>query len=318
MNVPRDIVHFIQSLEAIDTELGFEEHVDAAARRVADFLNSSSTNRNGSATGPNITVQYEYPFLTMSETGLWGEQRSSTEIPEACIQMANCHLQLVQRERERAGRRIQEFLHPLSHYMKSPLTAILGYVSLLEDELVGTEDDEVLHFIRRIGGNSRLLVKMIDDLVYLSRLSRAHEEELSVPDIVALSMKSLENQECCSGATVTVQESLPPIRMNRDHALNLFTQLLSNACIHNDAVPVIHIGHVDSEFFVRDSGRGISQDNLVKVFRIFFTTCSKDAGRTGAGLYTVKKILELYGGNIRIESAPGSGTTVYFRTKKRA
>ena len=306
MNVSQELNRFIESLEEIDSELGFVQQVEEAAERIRACLKGKQAA---------LEIQYDYPYLSVVKINTASVIETSDTICETCLLLANHHLHLVRREREKTQQGVHEFLHPLSHYMKSPLTAILGYSSLLEDDLDGTQDEEILHYIRRIGENTKLLVKMIDDLLYISRLNREHEEELPVSVIVSESMKSLEQSENCRSASVTVDEGIPPLHMNRQHALTLFTQLLSNACNHSEKPPTIHIGHRESEFFLRDSGRGISPDNLLKVFRIFFTTSSKETGSTGAGLYIVKKILDLYGGNIRIESSVENGTTVYFRTK---
>ena len=306
MNVSQELNRFIESLDEIDSELGFVQQIEEAAKKVTACLKGKQEA---------LKVQYHYPYLSIIKKKSISDIENSDIVGETCILLANHHLHLVRQEREKAQQNVHEFLHPLSHYMKSPLTAILGYSSLLEDELDGTQDEEILHYIRRIGENTKLLVKMIDDLLYLSRLHRENEEELPVSAIVSESMKLLEQSDGCRNASVTVDECIPPLLMNRQHALALFTQLLSNACNHSEKPPTIHVGYRESEFFLRDNGRGISPDNLLKVFRVFFTTGSKETGSTGAGLYIVKKILDLYGGNIRIESSVGSGTTIYFRTK---
>lgn len=324
MNALQDLYQFIEALKGINTELGFEEQVQEAAARVSTFLKSEYTsslddgNQNDLPEhGLSITVQYDYPYLSMAKPIAASSGRADISVQDTCILLANHYLQLVWKETEKAQRSVHEFLHPLSHYMKSPLTAILGYSSLLEDELESTQDEEILHYIRRIGKNTKLLVKMIDDLLYLSRLNREDVEELPVSDIVAESMKSLEQLDSSRHVAIHVQEEIPSLLMNRQHALTLIGQLLSNAYNHTERDPSIHIGYRDDEFFIKDQGKGISPDNLGKVFRIFFTTCSKETGCTGAGLYIVKKILDMYGGSIRMESSVGRGTTVYFKTKTR-
>ena len=325
MNTPPNLNRLIKTLTGIDDELGFVEQVQETARRINDFIlreylpSHEAGGKQGMPESPlQLVVQYDYPFLSMTQSERMPADKAAAA--ESCILLANHQLQLVWRESEKAQRNVHEFLHPLSHYMKSPLTAILGYSSLLEDELGGNQDEEIFHYIRRIGENTKLLVKMIDDLLYLSNLTREEEEELSVSNLVSqamdtLSINTLKQTGGDRNPTIHIQEGLPSLLMNRQHAVTLFVQLLSNACTHTDRDPTIEIGYREHEFFIQDRGKGISQDNLLKVFRIFFTTCSKETGCTGAGLYIVKKILELYGGSIRIESSVGRGTTVYFKMK---
>ena len=321
MNVTEHLHRFVQSLREIDANLSFEEQVEEAALRMCSHTSEvmpSVQTDDSKGSEPHrerpITVHNDYPYLRMG-SGTAGATELCGSARDACLQLANHHLHLVRQERERAQQNVHEILHPLSHYMKSPLTAILGYASLLEDELQGTQDDEILHYIRRIGGNTKLLVRMIDDLLYLSRLNREDVEELHVSELVSESMTSLQQPKRRDNAGIHIQNPVPTILMNREHAITLFTQLLGNAYMYTPRDPAIQIGYRDNEFFIEDNGRGVSQDNLLKVFRIFFTTSSKETGSTGAGLYIVKKILDLYGGSIRMESSPGKGTTVYFRTK---
>jgi signal transduction histidine kinase len=196
--------------------------------------------------------------------------------------------------------------------MKSPLTAILGYASLLEDELGSASDQEIRHYIRRIGDNTRILIDMIDDLLYLSRLKKEPTEILDVGELVRESLKTFSQLMARKKLRVTVQDPIPPLVMHPDHGKTLCTQLLSNALRHAFPGTAIRVSFEGEEYCIEDRGPGISRENLEKVFQIFFTTCSKDSGCTGAGLYTVRRILELYRGVVRIESSPGQGTSVLF------
>ncbi len=330
MNVQYNLKSFLEELRGINAALSFDEHANEVARRLERFLrnnpgSSGTTGSRGSGSQPAVTVQNEYPYLSIE--GKRGEPvtENGTAIVDVSLLLANHHLFLVRRQIaaassvfETAQRSFHEFVHPLSHYMKSPLTAILGYSSLLEDELESARDDEIRHYIRRIGENTRILVKMIDDLLYLSRLKREGEEVLQVSDIVTEALEALDNPGDSKSIPVEVGERLPAMVMNREHAKTIFTQLISNALRHSEQGATVSVGYRGGEFFIEDRGTGISPDNLEKVFRIFFTTCSKDLRCTGAGLYIVRKILELYQGHVRIESTPGKGTTVFFRTNIEA
>ena len=182
MNLLQNLNHFIKELRGIDTELGFEEQVHEAAARLRSFIErgkrASSAEHHQSRlpeTGFSIAMQYEYPYLSVVGSKN-GTVVGSSTIFDICLLLSNHHLQLVKRETETAQDKLHEFLHPLSHYMKSPLTAILGYSSLLEDELESVHDEEILNYIERIAENTKLLVKMIDDLLYLSITSPEWKE----------------------------------------------------------------------------------------------------------------------------------------------
>jgi len=330
MNIPYNLKSFLEELSGINAALSFYEHANEVAQRLERFLinnpgPSGTTGSRGLCLPPAITVQNEYPYLSIERKRGESVNENGMVVVDLSLLLANHHLLLVKRQIaeassvfETAQRSFHEFVHPLSHYMKSPLTAILGYSSLLEDELESARDDEIRHYIRRIGENTRILVKMIDDLLYLSRLKREGEEELQVSEIVTEVLEAIDNPGGRESIPVEVGERLPSMVMNREHAKTIFAQLISNALRHSGQGATVSVGYRVSEFFIEDRGTGISPDNLEKVFRIFFTTCSKDLRCTGAGLYIVKKILELYGGHVRIESTLGKGTTVFFRTNTGA
>jgi signal transduction histidine kinase len=239
----------------------------------------------------------------------------------SAVLIINHHLYLVKNEIEplkynceNAERKFHEFVHPLTHYLKSPLTAILGYASILNEELQSTAEPDTSHFIRRIVENSRILEKMLDELLYISRLKRENEILLRVKDIIDEAIAPFTSLILEKGITVKVGDDMGQLKMKRDHLLNIFTQLIDNALRHSAREKCIAVGCNEGEFCVQDEGSGIRRENLAKVFHIFFTTCDKDSNHTGSGLYIIKKILELYDGSVRIDSLYGKGTKVFFKT----
>ncbi len=218
---------------------------------------------------------------------------------------------------------LQSFIHAVSHYLKSPITAILGFSTLLEEELSHMEETladkkvdlrpEIGHYTNRIAENAHLLEKMINDLVFISRLEKGDTEPVPVEEVCKDVINSLSSLLQKKNISVDSQKNMPPAPVGREHLHHLLSGLLSNAVKFSLEKSVIFIGFCDGEYFVRDEGIGISEQILDRVFTIFFTTCGKKSMCTGAGLYIVKRIVELYGGSIRIESSPDRGTTVFFR-----
>jgi signal transduction histidine kinase len=217
---------------------------------------------------------------------------------------------------------IHSIVHALSHYMKAPITAILGFSSLLEGELACFENPdsaekkkeitEVVHYTERITWNARLLEKMVDDLVFVSRLKKGRTVPVLMGRVCADVIQSHEHRLKERGISVIVQEDMPPAPVDTTHLQCLLTELLSNAISFSEPQSRIHIGFNNMEYFVRDGGSGIHPNVLERVFLPFFTTHGKNSMSTGTGLYTAKRITRLYGGNIRIESGQGRGTTVFF------
>ncbi|MFW6138731.1 MAG: sensor histidine kinase, partial [Spirochaetota bacterium] len=204
------------------------------------------------------------------------------------------------------------FIHAASHDFKAPITALLGFSALLYEEIKQTSSKEISHYTRRMVDNSKLLEKMINELLYISRLKIKKVEALDTVVIIKEAMVPLQWSISQKKLDVKINK-MPPIIADREHLLRLFNQLLSNAVKFSPSGKKIFAGFDKQEFYLRDEAGGIKPENLDRVFNIFFTTESKNTMSTGAGLYIAKKIVELYNGTIRIESKWGKGTTVYFK-----
>jgi len=215
---------------------------------------------------------------------------------------------------------LQSFTHSVSHYMKAPITAILGFSSLLQEELVRIEHtikkvhirSEISHYSDRITENARLLEKMINDLVFTLRLKKGKAELIKIEEVCRDVINSLGNLFHKKNISVEVEKDMPPALAGREHLHYILSELLGNAAQFSREKSTIFIGFNNGEYFVRDEGIGISSEILDRVFTIFFTTRGKKSMCTGTGLYIVKRIVELYDGIIRIESMPNRGTTVFF------
>jgi signal transduction histidine kinase len=312
------LVSLLDKLKNMAVERSFQECAAEAAEILHSFFSQKLKDAGGRT--PQLEIREDSPYLNLENRDEALNREEDAALIETSLLFTNHHLRLlhdgitIRETFEAAQQSFHEFVHPLSHYMKSPLTAILGYSSLLDEELDTADVEEIRHYIRRIGENTRILVKMVDDLLYLSRLGRLPAEKLQIEQIVSDCTDRFETILSEKNIHLRLEPGLPPLLMSPEHGGMVFYQLLSNALRHAENNSVIRIGYRYDEFFIEDHGCGISEANLEKVFRIFFTTCGKDSHCTGAGLFTVKKILELYGGSIRLESTPGGGTTVYFRS----
>ncbi len=216
----------------------------------------------------------------------------------------------------------QGFIHAVSHYLKAPLTALLGFSSLLKEELEHFErtpayktmglSPDIGHYTNRIAENARLLDKMINDLILISRLKKGDTEPVPVDEVCRDVTDSLGALLYKKDISVEVEKGIPPAPVDREHLHHILYGLLSNAVKFSREKSVVFVGFSDGEYFVKDEGIGISNEIRDRVFTIFFTTCGKKSMCTGAGLYIVKKIVGLYGGRIRIASMHDRGTTVFF------
>jgi two-component system sensor histidine kinase QseC len=207
----------------------------------------------------------------------------------------------------------RRFVHSVSHYLKAPLTALLGFSAFLVEELEGDRNQDILHYVRRISENSRLMERMIDDLVFLSRLEKKEGGPCGLRVAVEAALAGLEDSRERESVSVSVQPDAPDMPLPRDHAVEIMSRLLSNAVRYSPPGADVRVGFRDGEFTVRDGGKGMKPDVLRRAFDLFFTTADKREGRTGGGLYIARAIAVLYGGTLRAESRSGGPTSMCLR-----
>lgn len=227
----------------------------------------------------------------------------------------------VTRERE-VDRMKSEFVSLVSHELRTPLTSIKGYVDLLLDGEVGEVAAEQQEFLGIVKSNADRLVALINDLLDISRIEAGrvelHRAPLDLARLVAEIADSLRPQIAAKQQQLALDfpAGLPPVSADADRLLQIVLNLLSNAHKYTPAGGTIHItaavveGQV--ELSVADSGIGLSAEEQARLFTRFFRAknrTTQEVGGTGLGLSIVRSLVELHGGQIRVESAPGQGST---------
>lgn len=217
---------------------------------------------------------------------------------------------------------LEQFAYVASHDLQEPLRTISNYVGLLEKKYKGKSDedsDQYLEFILKATVRMQTLIK---DLLDYSRIG--HDKTLRVIDCNKLLNEVLNDLETSikeSHATI-YSENLPVIKAFPD-IKSLFQNLISNAIKFRkkDVAPVINISAQSREnewlFIIKDNGIGIPKNFHERIFTIFQKLHSqKQYPGTGIGLAHCKKIVELHGGKIWIESEAENGSAFYFTISK--
>lgn len=209
----------------------------------------------------------------------------------------------------------RNFRHSVSHFLKAPLSALIGYSTLLLDQ--GRQAPASDRYLQRIVDNSRLMDKMIEDLLLVSRLGEPSSTHCSLDRVVHETLHSLEAQVRDKEIRLWIQPAIPPPPMEERHLSQLCFQLLSNAVRYSPSGGRVSVGFLDGNYYVSDRGGGMSEEVRNKALDIFFTTEKGEPTHTGAGLFIAARIVRMYDGTIRLESSPGFGTTVLFRLPDR-
>ncbi len=216
-----------------------------------------------------------------------------------------------------------ELVATVSHELRTPITSILGFAEVLEDGDVGELTGPQRAVLTRISSNSRRLSALVEDLLMLSSVEEAtvrlQVERLDLRDVVARASAAVV--DCVPERSLDVALHLPPgpVELSGD-AVKLeraVTNLVSNALKFTPdggAVTVaVERGADEHVVVVSDTGIGIAQEEQAQLFTRFFRSAEANLRAiqgTGLGLSIVQAIVELHGGRVGVDSAPGVGTTV--------
>ena len=219
-----------------------------------------------------------------------------------------------------------DFVANVTHEIKTPLTAINGFVETLEG---GAIDDSALakRFLRTIRENVLRLNRLVDDLLTLSSLELGetplHPEGVALEDALEKALTLMQMKAALKNIAIAkeIPQELPPIRADRDKAVQILLNILDNAVKftpEGGKVTVTAYAEEAGDVTVKiaDSGSGIAKSEIPRLGERFYRvdkTRSRDLGGTGLGLSIVKHLMQAYGGSMGIESVLGYGTTVSLR-----
>ncbi len=220
------------------------------------------------------------------------------------------------------------FLANVSHEFRTPLTGIIGYSEMLQDELRDDSNqlsrDQFYKDLDRIVGSGRHLLNLINDILNLSKIETGkmmfHNEDFYPQEIITEVCQSLEPllKQNENKLEIEALDSLPLMCNDRTKFGQIFTNLLSNACKFTTKGQIKVSAKIDDAqsdwltFSVSDTGIGINQSQQEKIFQAFVqadNTMSANYGGTGLGLAICRELCTLMGGTIDVESLEGSGST---------
>ena len=226
------------------------------------------------------------------------------------------------KELENANRELKDFAYIASHDLKAPLRGIKTLAEWLSadyaDKLGEQGKEQMDLLLRRVGRMHNL----IEGILQYSRVGCV-KENLAAVNLNKLMTEIIDTLAPPANISVTVENELPTIESEPTRITQVFQNLMSNAIKYMDKPQgQIKVGCVEEngswKFNVTDNGPGIEEKHFERIFQIFQTLAPRDDFEsTGIGLTITKKIVELYGGRIWVESKVGEGSTFFFTLPKQ-
>jgi len=226
-------------------------------------------------------------------------------------------------ELERSNRELESFNYSVSHDLRTPLGVIACFATLLRTDFAASLPAPARDYLDHIERNAALMTRLIDNLLEFSRIGgativRGHVNMQSLVEGVARELQPADGEGDARPHLVVGE--LPPAVGDAALLRQVWQNLIGNALKFSakSAAPRIEVGHGESAdgaaYFVRDNGAGFDMRHAGKLFGIFERLhAPAEYEGTGIGLAIAKRVVELHGGRIWAESAPGLGATFWFR-----
>jgi signal transduction histidine kinase len=225
---------------------------------------------------------------------------------------------------EAASRHKSQFLASMSHELRTPLNAILGYTELILDDIYGAVPEPIRDVLARVQQSGQHLLGLINAVLDLSRIEAGRLTlaltDYAMQDVaqsVVMAVEALAAEKHLA-LTASVPPDLPPGKGDAQRLRQVLLNLVGNALKFTEVGEVrIQVLAADGMFVVTvtDTGPGIAEADQQKIFEEFQqaeSATTRTQGGTGLGLAIAKKIVELHGGRIGVESHLGKGSTFWF------
>ncbi|MBE9126549.1 MULTISPECIES: PAS domain S-box protein [unclassified Coleofasciculus] len=332
--------------QAMARMLGYTE-ADMLEHPMSDFMHTGDkilTNSPLSLQNPNLVQRKEVQLKTRDNRNIWAYMSTSPIVDEwgnllwSCalvyditerklteerLQESNERISLANAELARAARLKDEFLASMSHELRTPLNAILGLAEALQEEVYGGLTDRQRKSLVTIEHSGKHLLELINDILDLSKIESGKMAlqiaPVSLASLYASSLTFVKQQAHAKRIRINSQmaEDIGEIEVDERRMRQVLVNLLSNAVKFTPEGGEVSL-QVDADsdaetlqVSVSDTGIGIAPENLNQLFKPFVqldSSLSRRYAGTGLGLALVRRIVDLHGGSVSLESELGKGS----------
>jgi len=236
------------------------------------------------------------------------------------LQAGNLEIQSKNSELENQNAELERFAYTVSHDLKAPLVTIKGFLGLMRQDISARDQEASIRDADQIDKAADKMGQLLDELLELSRVGR----QMNAPELINLTQLATEAASQVSikvkaqGSRLDIDPNMPDIYCDPGRLLEVYQNLIENAFkfMGDQPAPRVEIGAQKEDdlvrCYVRDNGIGVAADYHQRIFDLFDRLDPHVEG-TGIGLALVKRIIEVHGGRIWIESAgEGNGSTFWF------
>lgn len=223
-------------------------------------------------------------------------------------------------------RKRRDFVANVSHELRTPVSIIKGFSETLLEDYDSLEESDRKKFLEKIHRNAGRLSALVEDLLSLARLdSPSADFQKNDCNLRVLIERATEDFKSRKGENFAKLITRLPdeeilVHGDEERLLSVFENLLENASVHAQGLTRILISLEGEDGFcvckIEDDGQGIDEEDLHRVFDRFYRVDkgrSRERGGTGLGLSIVREVVEAHGGNVRVRSQRGKGSTFMIR-----
>ncbi|MFK7735251.1 MAG: ATP-binding protein [Pirellulaceae bacterium] len=294
-------------------------------RRIASYLASAASGALERADGYEKLERMNESLENRVKERTQAVVQRSEELERTAseLRLTQGALEAAKNVAERASESKSRFLACISHEIRTPMTAILGFTEVLRTREVNPEDKQ--KYLRRIHGNGQHLLSLLNEVLDLSKIEADRLEveslEVNVYELISDAVASLTSKADEKGISLQFEATglfpehilSDPTRL-RQIVLNLVGNAIKFTAEGGVSVTMMYDRAFDAgwlRFAVKDSGLGISEEQLARIFTPFEqaeASTTRNFGGTGLGLSISKRLAEALGGGIEVESTPGDGS----------
>ena len=212
-----------------------------------------------------------------------------------------------------------EIVSTVSHELRSPLTSVKGYTSLLLNRWDRLRDDQKRMMLEQVNHDADRVTRLITELLDISRLESGRlvlrRQLVDLQAVVASVLEKVKMEYPELECTVAFPDPFPAVWADPDKVEQVLTNLVENACKYASPKGMTLDGHLADDHVtvsVRDKGEGFPEHDLAKVFTKFFRRAETRPSGSGLGLWISRGLVEAHGGQLEASSVPGQGSTFRF------